>query len=81
MLKAVYALYAKSNIVNDNNEVVWKAGTEISRATSGDDGKFVFTNPEWEESTTMTSDKEFWCGEYYFKEISGGRIHFRPEHL
>ena len=68
---AVYALYAKSDIVNDNGEVVWKAGKEISRATSGSDGKFVFTNPEWEKSTTMTSDKEFWCGEYYFKEISG----------
>ena len=50
---------------------MWKAGKEISRATSGSDGKFVFTNPEWEKSTTLTSGKEFWCGEYYFKEISG----------
>lgn len=65
---AVYTLYARNDIVNDNNEVQWKAGEKIAEATTDENGKFFFTNPK--PVATMNSNRDFWCGEYYFKETS-----------
>lgn len=65
---AVYTLYARKDIVNDNDEVQWAAGTKITEAATDKNGKFFFTNPKPVE--TMASNRDFWCGEYYFKETT-----------
>lgn len=65
---AVYALYAREKITDDAGNQKWAAGEKISEATSDKNGAFQFTNPKKVDS--MSSDKEFWLGKYYFKEIS-----------
>lgn len=65
---ATYSLYAKEDITDDSGKTIWTAGTHISDATSDDNGEFQFTNPK--QVSTMSSNKEFWCGKYYFKETS-----------
>ena len=63
---AKYTLYAREDITDDAGNVIWKADQEINTAATDKNGAFQFTNPN--PVPTMSSDKEFWLGKYYFKE-------------
>lgn len=63
---AKYTLYAREDITDDAGNLIWAANQEISTATSGKNGAFQFTHDR--KVATMSSDKEFWLGKYYFKE-------------
>lgn len=63
---AKYTLYAREDITDDAGNRIWEANHAISTVTTGTDGKFQFENSN--PVPTMSSNKEFWLGKYYFKE-------------
>lgn len=60
---AEYTLYAKEDILLDDGSVLWKAGTQIDKKTTDQNGEIRFTRTVDGKETT-----KFPQGVYYFKE-------------
>ena len=63
---AVYGLYAREDIVKDNGDLVWAAGSLVDKKTTDENGDIVFTTTDRNGNVT----DEFYLGSYYVKEIS-----------